>query len=64
MTQRCPKCDAEIPKPVNVCTNCGHKLKDDRQQRKNPSRVEGCMSVIVFCSINAVAVWVFLKALL
>lgn len=59
MTQNCPHCGAEIPKPVNVCTNCGKKIRDDRKSRDNPSRVEGCLSIVLLSVVNIVLLTYF-----
>lgn len=55
MTQKCPRCGNEIPKPVNNCTQCGKKIDSGRKEAKNPSRVEGCLVAIVGVNLGFVA---------
>lgn len=47
MEQTCPRCGRDVPDPVDNCTHCGKKIESGRTERENPSRVEGCLSVLV-----------------
>ncbi len=47
MKQSCPRCGRDVPDPVDNCTHCGKEIESGRSERENPSRVEGCLSVLI-----------------
>ncbi len=46
-TRSCPRCGADLPDPVNVCSQCGKFLNRDRPVHANETREISCLSLVV-----------------
>lgn len=62
-TRNCPRCGAELPDPVNVCTQCGKFLSRDRPVHPNETREISCLSLAAGGLVLSAGVYGTLKAL-
>lgn len=62
-TRSCPRCGAELPDPVNVCSQCGKFLNRDRPVHPNDTREISCLSLVAGGLVLPVGVYGTLKAL-
>lgn len=64
-TRSCPRCGAELPDPVGVCTQCGKFLNRSRPVQPGETREKSCLGLVaggVILPVASYVSWRFLDA--